>query len=137
MSTNTAAVTPIQRALDVNHDWTFGKGLGNYYQGNSAIGQDCDTRLLMFLNDCFFDQSAWIDWLNILGSTNQQGLNLAISGILIGTTGVTSILQLSTAIDPQTRDISVSYSVNTIYSVYSNTVSLSTNIQASGVANAQ
>ena len=131
-----AAVTPIVRALDSNHDWTFGAGLNNYYQGNQAIGQNCDTRILMFLNDCF-DQDGWIDWLNILGSTNQQGLNLALSGILIGTPNVQAILQLNVNVDTATRDVSVSYAVTTIYSVYSNTVSLSTNIQASGVANAQ
>ena len=129
--------TPIVRGLDVNHDWTFGKGQQNYLQANAAIGQDCDTRLLMFLNDCFFDQSGWVDWLNILGSTNQQGLNLAVSGILLATAGVTAILQLSVAINTQTRDLTISYQVRTVYSVYAGQTSLSTNITAQGVANAQ
>lgn len=129
--------TPIVRALDVNHDWSFGQGLGNYLQANAAIGQNCQTRILMFLNDCFFDQQGWIDWLNILGSTNQQGLNLALSGILLSTPQVTGILQLSSIVDPRSRDVAVKYNVKTVYSQFSGQVSLSTNITPTGVASAQ
>lgn len=128
--------TPIVRALNSSHDWTFGKGLGNYLQGNAAIGQNCDTRLLMFLNDCFFDQAGWIDWLNILGSTNQFGLNLTISGVLLSTPGVTGILQLSSIVTTPVRNVSISYNVTTIYSQFASQVSLSTNITPAGIANA-
>lgn len=106
----------IVRALDQNHDWTFGESLNNYLQGNLAIAQTIDTRLSSVLGNCFFDLQTGIDWFNLLGSIESQvALNLAISTIILNTEGVTGILQLS--IDLSTsRNFSVSYKVQTIYS---------------------
>src|SRR5689334_10667660 len=106
----------IVRALDSNHDWTFGQSLNDYLQGNLAIAQTINTRLSSVLGNCFFDVQTGIDWFNLLGSIESQlGLNLAISTVILNTPGVTGILQLS--IDLATsRNFSVSYQVQTIYS---------------------
>lgn len=106
----------IVRALDSDHDWTFGESLNNYLQGNAAIAQTINTRLSSFLGNCFFDLQTGIDWFNLLGSINNEvALNLAISTVILNTTGVTGILQLSIAL-PTSRNFTVTYQVQTIYS---------------------
>jgi len=108
----------IVRAIDVNHDWEYGKGLNDYKSGNLAVAQTINTRLSSFLGDCFFDANAGIDWFNFLGgSKNQLALNLAISATILNTTNVTGILQLSIELDDVTRNLTVQYQVQTSYSV--------------------
>lgn len=106
----------IVRALNSNHDWTFGASLNDYLQGNAAIAQTINTRLSSFLGNCFFDLQTGIDWFNLLGSIgNEVTLNLAISTLILNTPNVTGILQLSISL-PTNRNFSVSYQVQTIYS---------------------
>lgn len=104
----------IVRALDVNYDWTFGKGKNDYLQARRAVQQNIRTRLLSFLGDCFFNIEAGIDWFNLLGSKNQIALNLAVSTVLLNTDGVTSILQLELDLDRRTRDLTISYAVTIV-----------------------
>lgn len=114
------------RAIDVNHDWEFGKGQNDYKTGNDAIAQDIDTRLNCFLNDCFFDTGAGIDWFNQLGAKDQLQLNLSISAVILNTDGVVGILQLSSNLS-QNRNFTVAYRVQTIYSQTAGTFSLDLN----------
>lgn len=110
----------IVRALDpTEKDWTFGKGKNNYLIDLNAIVQNINTRLNCFLGDCFFDLSAGIDWFTFLASKNQAALALAISTTILNTEGVTGIRQLSINLEDTTRDFSVSYQVQTVYSTAS------------------
>jgi hypothetical protein len=104
------------RALDSNGDWTFGRGANNYLSRNAAVVQDINTRIQMWLGDCFFDRAAGIDWQNRLGSRNQQALQLAISTTILGTHDVVGIKQLSAQLNHQTRNYAVSYQVETSFS---------------------
>lgn len=106
------------REIDVNHDWTFGKGQNNYLTANAAIVQNINTRLNSFLGDCFFNLGAGIDWFNLLGSKNQIGLNLSISATILNTQNVTGILQLGVDLDVN-RNLTVTYQVQTTYSTAS------------------
>lgn len=111
------------RSLSSTGDWTFGAGLSNYKSGNLAVAQNIQTRLSSFLGDCFFDTEAGIDWNTFLGgSKNQLALNLAVSAVILNTTdadnlNVVGINQLSINLDSTTRKISISYQVQTTYSV--------------------
>lgn len=102
----------IVRALDVNGDWTFGKGRNNYLSGLDAVSQDISTRLKSFLGDCFFDLSAGIDWFNLLGSKEQLKLNLAVTAVILNTQDVLSINQLSITLDER-RKLTIVYDVFT------------------------
>lgn len=108
------------RALNQNHDWTFGKGQNDYLRSNAAIAQNINTRLSSFLGNCFFDLGAGIDWFNLLGAKDQTALNLAISSVILNTTEVTGILQLSVGLNAA-RDFTVQYRVQTVYSAASST----------------
>lgn len=118
----------IVRALDRNHDWLFGKGRNDYLSGSAAIGQNIDTRLLCWIGDCFFDTKAGIDWINLLGSgQNQMALNLALAAVILNTQGVTALQALKPSFLPSTRLFTASYTVTTIYSRYSSSVQLNAN----------
>lgn len=105
----------IFRNLDADGDWSFGSGRGNYVTDNAAIGLNIRTRILSWLNDCFFDMEAGIDWANRLGSKNQRGLlELDLKRIILQSEGVTGIVSLDTFMDG--RKFTANYSVNTIYS---------------------
>lgn len=107
----------IVRRIDVDGDWTFGSGVSNYLRDNQAIAQNIATRLRSFVNDCFFDTQAGVDWFNFLGSKNQVGLILAIKLVIMNTQNVTSLNDLNTVLDPVSRNLSITYSVNTVFTV--------------------
>lgn len=114
--------TLIVRALDKNNDWTFGAGLSNYAPQIMAVQQDIQMNLSMFVNDCFFATNQGIDWFNLLGQKNQLAINLAVNAAIINTAGVTGILQTNISLS-DTRVLTISYTVNTIYTVLQNTFS--------------
>jgi hypothetical protein len=106
----------ICRALDINGDWTFGKGYNDYLSANRAVAQLVNTNLLSWLNDCFFATNDGVDWANLLGSKNQLALNLAISAVILNTDNVTGIVQLQVNHDPQTRNVSIMYQITSAFS---------------------
>ncbi len=108
------------RAIDANGDWIFGTGLNAYVSGNAEVAQNIQTRLSCFLNDCFFDTTAGINWLYLLGAKNQSALNLAIGAVILNTANVTGGLQLSVTYNAKTRNVSIVYNVTTTYSQLSN-----------------
>jgi len=107
----------IFRNLDVNHDWTFGKGLSNYARLNQSIGLNIRTRVLSWLGDCFFAQQEGIDWVNRLGSKNQKKLlEDDLRRIILQTPNVTGIVSFDITFQSGNRAFRADYSVNTIYS---------------------
>lgn len=102
------------RALDVSGDWTFGIGLQNYAQAQAAVAFSIATRLRSFLNDCFFAPQEGIDWFNLLGSKNEAALIFSIRSIILGTSGVSSLTDLSSNLD-RNRNLSLRYAVTTVY----------------------
>lgn len=102
------------RAIDSDGDWTFGKGVQNYLLNQNAIALDIKTRLYSFLNDCFFDAGAGVDWFNLLGSKNEAAILFSIKSILVNTQGVNSVTDISAVVD-ENRNLSVSYGVTTVF----------------------
>ena len=104
----------IFRALDENKDWTFGKGLNNYKSENAAVGLNISTRINSWLNDCFFDLTAGIDWYNRLGSKNQRELlEQDLRRIILQSEDVTGINSFSTSLID--RKFRADYDISTIY----------------------
>lgn len=104
----------IVRALDVNNDWTFGKGRNNYKSGLQAVAQSIQTRLSSFLGDCFFATDQGIDWFNLEGSKKLLELNLSINAVIMNTPNVLQMNQVSLLID-EDRDLNIVYDVTTIF----------------------
>lgn len=105
----------ITRQVDALHDWSFGNGKENYLSEQNAVGQNIKTRILSFVNDCFFAPTDGIDWFTHLGSKNQLGLKNAIAKIILNTTGVYSLDELNFNLS-ETRQLAVEYQVTTLWS---------------------
>lgn len=104
------------RSLDANHDWNYGKGKNDYLLNNNAIIQNINTRLQSFINDCFFDAEAGLDWWNLLGGKSQVAVELAVTRQILNSTGVTALSQLSVVVSDN-RNILIQYQVVTVYSL--------------------
>lgn len=104
----------IIRALDENHDWTFGIGKNNYLSGEKAIEENVQTRLLEFLNDCFFNMAAGIDWMRLLGTkTTEQEIILSCRAVILQSYGVVRVNSISPSLNG--RGLTVNYNIDTIY----------------------
>lgn len=103
------------RALDTNHDWTFGANLSNYLLQNEEIGLNIETRVLSFLGDCFFATTEGIDWFNLLDYRYQPRLELSVSEVIKNTPGVTAINSVDVLIG-QNRKITLNYDIQTQFS---------------------
>lgn len=105
------------RALDSNSDWKWGKGLQSYNYDAAAISENIKTRLNCWLNDCWFDMNAGLDWARLLGSKNvQTEIELSVRAIILQTEGVLKCNKVSVNIYGDTRNLVLSYSIDTIFS---------------------
>lgn len=104
----------IFRGLDLNGDWKFGKGKNDYTTLNEAIGLNVKTRIRSWLRDCFFAQTAGIDWLSRLGNKNQQNLLVAdLRRTILQTEQVTGITSFDIIIDG--RSFRCDFGIDTVY----------------------
>jgi hypothetical protein len=107
----------IIRALDGNFDWQFGLGTESYNFGETAIGENIVTRIKSFLNNCFFDMGAGIDWWTYFGVPGQQQKTLlSIQAIILNSYGVVSVNSVNLNLNDQTRVGVITFNINTIYS---------------------
>lgn len=114
------------RALDSTGDWQFGAGLQSYFVDERAINADIATALKVFLGECFFALDAGVDWWNLIGGKDEQGIILQCRTVISQREGVVRINSVVANLDRATRKMSVMYNVDTIYSQsISNSVTVS------------
>ena len=102
--------------LDINNDWVFGRGDKAYVQGTKAIRQNVVTRIKSFQNDWFLDTDANIDWINLLGSKNNENQILReVERVTLETEGVLKINSLSIESDRKKRNAIIMLNFSTIY----------------------
>ena len=107
----------IHRALDADNDWKMGKGLQSFLFDNAAIAMNIKTRLLSFFGDCFWDIMAGIDWSRLLSDKNtQKELELTIRAKILESYGVVKINSLDVSLETDTRDFSIQFNIDTIFS---------------------
>ena len=104
------------RSLDANHDWNFGSGKQSYLLNNEAVAQNVNTRLYSFLNDCFFDKEAGIDWVRLLGTKDTEDeIILSCKAVILGTDEVVKVNSISASVN-SSRQIILEYNITTNYS---------------------
>lgn len=109
----------IFRGISADDDWQFGQGVGSYFKRDKAVNANLRTRLLFFLNDCFFAMNVGIDWWNLLGSRNpaaKANIILAVRQTIIQSEGVVRINTVDVTVDPITRRATTTWNIDTIYS---------------------
>ena len=103
------------RAQDVNGDYTFGLGSGNYLVNSvQAVAQLVYTRLLLFKAEWFVDTSDGTPWIGqVVGYRTQLTRDIAIKTRILNTPGVVSILNYSSSVT--NRGLAVTASIITAY----------------------
>ena len=103
------------RALDAMGDWQFGRGLQSYATEKNALNQNISTRLKSWKNDCFFAMDDGVDWNNFLDIGKKTFLDIDIKRVILQTEGVLRISSYESTLDPETRKITISATVGTIF----------------------
>ena len=104
------------RGLDQNSDWQFGQGLGSYAKAANALALDIAARVRSRMGNCFFATTDGIDYTNLLDKGRQKDFETAMSNAIMQTNGVVKINSVSFNLDPETRAMSTTYDIQTIYS---------------------
>jgi hypothetical protein len=105
------------RKLDANGDYTFGQGLNNFWiDVSQAVAQAIQTRLNLWQGEWFLDTTAGLSIQQILGYNTKSLYDAVIRAQILGTSGVTSILEYGSSYDPEDRSLTVSGVVQTQYS---------------------
>ena len=110
------------RALDSNHDWTFGSGISNYKNESEAIKQCILTTLMSYRNNFFLNLTHGVNWFAYLTKNpNVEAMRQDIKARVFEVEGVYSIDKLSMQYDTVTRKAYIELKYTDIYNV-SNTV---------------
>lgn len=117
----------IVRTVNLDGTWSYGKGKNDYKTDKDAVAQNIATRFRSFLGDCFFAINSGLDWFNLLGAKDELALNLAISTVILNTSGVLELIVLRATRDAQ-RKLTIQYQVQTIFGVIEQTVNLDLNV---------
>lgn len=103
------------RALTAQGDWQFGAGVQSYFSNENAIAANIATALRVFLGECFFALDAGVDWWNLIGGKDEQGIILQCRSVISQCEGVARINSVTAVLNRQ-RGLSVTYDVDDIYS---------------------
>lgn len=102
------------RKLDSTGDMIFGRSNEYYIDTPEAVAQNVMTRLKLWRGQWFLDNTEGMPWLQeVLGK--KPAADVAIRMHILDTYGVTSIDEFETIVDPDSRLLSVSATISTIY----------------------
>lgn len=105
------------RKEDVNGDYVFGGGQADFYKDSpDAVGQAVMTRLRLLRGEWFLDTTEGTPWATeVLGKYTVASYDAAIRQRILGTQGVRELANYSSTFDADTRHLSVTATINTIY----------------------
>jgi hypothetical protein len=105
------------RALDSDGDMTFGRNSDNFLVDSTrAVGQCVSTRLQLWQGEWFIDLTEGTPYMSkILGTHGINQYDQALSLRILQTPGVISLESYQSFLDPSTRLLSVSATVNTLF----------------------
>lgn len=106
------------RAVDKNHDWTFGNGLANYKQKSEAIKQCILTTLKSFKYNYFLNQDHGVNWFAYLTKNpDVEAMRQDIKARVFEVEGIASIDALDMQYDTVTRKVYIQLKYTDIYNV--------------------
>lgn len=108
------------RKLDTDGDYVFGSGKHDFLKDSpEAVGQAVLTRLKLWLAEWFADTSAGTGWTQaILGRQSENLCEMTLRQRILETPGVLSIDEFFSNLDPNTRRLAVTATIETIYGSY-------------------
>lgn len=105
------------RSLSPDGDYVFGQGTSEFLINTpAAVAQAVKTRLGLAQGEWFLDLNEGTPYsTEILGENTQAVYDQAIKDRILGTDGVTSIEDYESLLNTETRALTVSCKINTIY----------------------
>lgn len=105
------------RKLDANGDFTIGTGADFHVNTPDAVGQAVLTRLKLWKGEWFIDTADGTPWMTDILGKRHSGKNpdAVIKQRILGTQGVKEITEYSSTYDGNTRKLTVTATLNTIY----------------------
>ncbi|EOQ63891.1 hypothetical protein F935_01521 [Acinetobacter calcoaceticus ANC 3811] len=105
------------RKLSSDGDYVFGSGKNDFLINSpETVTQAIFTRLKLWLGEWFADTSDGTGWnQSIVGKQSKNLYELTLHQRVLETPGVKSIVDFQSALDPETRRLTVSMTVNTIF----------------------
>lgn len=105
------------RALSTTGDHTFGRGSANFLVNSpDAVAQAVVTRLRLLTGEWFLDDTTGTPYApEVLGTGTRETYDEAIRERVLGTEGVTEITDYSSTYNGETRHLSVTITIDTIY----------------------
>ncbi|KFK92011.1 MULTISPECIES: hypothetical protein [unclassified Serratia (in: enterobacteria)] len=105
------------RKEDDSGDYTFGQG-GNTFLTDTpeAVAQAVKTRFALWTGEWFLDVTEGTPYREaILGKHKSDAYNMAVRQRILGTPGVTEILEFTTEYNAGTRSVVFTATINTLY----------------------
>lgn len=106
----------IIRKIDGDNDWEFGLGLSDYAKDEEAVAENIQTRVLSWVNDCFFALNEGVDWKARLDVGQQSALLEEVKNVILQSFGVVTIIDVEAILNKTTRLYTIRYDIQTIYS---------------------
>ncbi|MFJ0260955.1 hypothetical protein Q4247_10120 [Acinetobacter baumannii] len=105
------------RKLSSDGDYVFGSSKNDFFVNSpEVVAQAILTRLKLWLGEWFADTSDGTGWnQSIVGKQSKNLYELTLHQRVLETPGVKSIVDFQSALDPDTRRLTVSMTVNTIF----------------------
>lgn len=105
------------RKLSPSGDYLFGNSLSDFYINEPAVvGQNVETRLLLWLGEWYLDISQGTPYMQgILGKYSQEQADTIIQDEVLSTDGVVGIQNYQSIFDPDNRQLSINFNLDTIY----------------------
>ncbi|GAA5631062.1 hypothetical protein Acal02_01681 [Acinetobacter calcoaceticus] len=105
------------RKLSSDGDYVFGSGKNDFLVNTpEAVAQAILTRLKLLLGEWFADTADGTGWSqSIVGKHSKNLYELTLRQRVLETPGVVNIMDFQSSLDPDTRRLTVSMAVNTLY----------------------
>ena len=105
------------RRLTEGWDFQLGHGLADYLTDSpETVLQAVLSRLKLLKGEWFNDTEEGTPWRDkVLGKYTQSTYDATIRGRILGTRGVTRITEYSSSFSSETRSLTVSATVDTVY----------------------
>jgi hypothetical protein len=107
------------RKLDKDGDYVFGSGSSDFLVNSpEAVAQAVLTRLQLWLGEWFADTSDGTGWKQaVLGRQPENMYEMAIQQRVLETQGVSSIESFESDLNRNTRRLTITMTINTIYGI--------------------
>lgn len=105
------------RKLTSTGDYSFGHSMDDFYiDVPEAVGQAVETRLWLWLGTWYLDIADGTPYMQgILGMKSQTEADVTIQDRANGTQGFVDYQDYESSTDPDTRGMTVSFAIDTIY----------------------